>query len=1238
MICRAEIGFANAMAFGSSFFDLDEATILVSLEVTYLSIVIPPMAHSAAIYVDVPLGNIHAVSLAASFSRAVNFALQVDLARDEGVAFYVNAAVQEDSCLFIGFESRDICSLFQTALDLRIQTVLAESESPPESPLRDYFTEIEAKCASHPATQVPLPFLRIQHSDILDASKTSNERTENLKLRPTSLNHSQREANATSSASDLRVDPKKVGIEDHCDTSPVQASPTISTTYHPPITNAIVTEFNKSLVAKPVAPAEKSIMQYLGKSKLSQRAEESKQVQKYASVKTVDGVAKTAQASRTTRQNQNFLEQDAWEGKTKPPMVKDSKVASLGSRGKVSEPRGNSDGNGASEDDRSSFNIAEHKAPVELRLGSKSAAKKAAEKENFAREDAAPKPEVPAKSLPTPSLPMPAKKTGYSTTSKLPSSGKRSSKAGRASANLPMVSDDLWDPTKQIDEASLPSNPSKQSNQGKKLVAKTAGRKVPGRLAKTKANEKMESQLNSEELGDEVPAQDAVVRKIVTTQSRPARNVPKSVTRPPSATSCNNELKASAANSHLRKPNIPEGARRKGSTEADVSHLDQSAQVTAQSALKAIHDNQAGLIDEPCSDPPNQDDVDVAMTNEPRDKFEPSNSEAAFVADSFPKITERPSSPPDNTITVPGHYSEGRVEETRVRNSGVSDTPSNPTRLEELSVSQTKQLSSNHHIQKQLQASRMPDVITTGAETTKTVPTARVKTIQDPVAARLSEVLNQDSVIDYGSSSRKARLGHKFAKSQYPQSAEFNVQAVNILSDSANKSRERGAPETDRNPLFTPKNRKRKAEEPRMEPYKQSKMLTPKIIDGNTNTNGTATDRQVSLAIPERKAPMIHFTPSGPQNQGTAPKSRLRKAFAPRGKLTACQPEPAQISGKRSSESIGTRLNDLPSNSIPLTIPAIPLVNRQGIKSSTHRERSLPSGSQRKITETGSPIILPPPGRVLSSCQPCPHQNENEGIPARIEVDDDGDYQMQDEDMPTYLNAERPVKVAKHPIDLLALISQKQQPSSPLAPSTHTSLPLHYIQSNGKILNTKTKEAVVPVQPQNPFAADTEPRTNSFMDKLRESIHRTAQKEHQSISRNNLRTNGPNETLGQVDEDTTLIEPDSPKTIRKVRREPVEISSSESSSEDEDSSWSSSSEASIPISSRASSPFEPHQKELYLLMCNIVKVRHRLKYRDHFSNLDAIACCSASGQAGRRTPEPGKQLYSRWSKSHSTVY
>ena len=179
--------------------------------------------------------------------------------------------------------------------------------------------------------------------------------------------------------------------------------------------------------------------------------------------------------------------------------------------------------------------------------------------------------------------------------------------------------------------------------------------------------------------------------------------------------------------------------------------------------------------------------------------------------------------------------------------------------------------------------------------------------------------------------------------------------------------------------------------------------------------------------------------------------------------------------------------------------------------------------------------------------------------------------------------------------------NSKQAPSSPHAPSALGTMPPHHLYHDGKMVNTETKESIVPTKPQDPFLDVTQKPPNSFMKALRKSTELAAKrlvpgfKDRKDpsgvVTRQSI-------CSGQ-DPDKTLVEPDLKR--RHKREKKVQFSDSSSSTRSCSSTLelqpneSSEEESDVEENVRWRKQLEPHQENMLECLLTISHVRNDLK-------------------------------------------
>ena len=175
--------------------------------------------------------------------------------------------------------------------------------------------------------------------------------------------------------------------------------------------------------------------------------------------------------------------------------------------------------------------------------------------------------------------------------------------------------------------------------------------------------------------------------------------------------------------------------------------------------------------------------------------------------------------------------------------------------------------------------------------------------------------------------------------------------------------------------------------------------------------------------------------------------------------------------------------------------------------------------------------------------------------------------------------------------------NSKRNPDSPNAPSNSASMPAHYIFHDGTIVNPRTKENIVPIEPQDPFIGAGQVGASDFMRALRRKSDTEVRSQDDLLSDKKTAINAKRRLPANTeDPDKTLVEEELPRKQRKY--DVISVSSTITSS----SSGSAASERlspSIEASSQDSDvntlarwrkAFEPHQGNMLGVLSNISHV------------------------------------------------
>ena len=1205
--------FASAIKLGSQLVKSGGAAIFLNASNDEnLNIVIAPTECTPATLVDVPLASIVGVGSVESFIPEPTFALQIDLAVEAGEALRINAASFSITRLLITFDSSNDRSTTQAALDKYSKSQsytrgYIDSWSPTRDPLHSLVVDLSELCdaskfpsepmqasistpSKHLDAQIHQSSLVVDLSEMCDASRIQSEpRRAPMSALPNPIGLQDDKLANDNTASRFARDS--------------QASSQISTTDEPPAqdqsnseqSDSISSASHNTTTAKPPLlrshePQPSKLMATLSRTAPLESANEASSQKSYGSGKMQKDAKPMPHSPIKNSQITKSINRDARVSQriTRRKNVNLATAQALDSSLPV---RQNMEDDESSEDKLSGFKLTsiEHKAGTHVERANMDTQPAGKLRIASQRQAKVEKSQGTSKkvSVPAPTFTSKISSTKAAKPQLLANFG---SKAASASVKPITVNDDLWDPETQSeneDKAKLRKKP----NQGKKRAAKPVARDIPQRLAKTKANKKLEDQLSSEQMGDDAAIESAVQREVEALELQ--------ISAQPSNHD-NGYLLLSSKNKNaaisIRSPG-PKEAReqlpqlRKASEEADHSSQKLYAESATQPALgipegkihhsldgkRSIQSENEHIIirkeivadEEPASLNPNESFVPDSFPNQPNEDKGPSNN--------YGRGKRLGKADPKNNETL-----NFRVEckrPTRETFSQQELSMTNSTSVEEVTALEHANAMSIPEPQNSILAEKGP---------------------QDPVAARLEKMLGHGWA---ASSGGNLEGSHRRSKPSVTFPGGVSIGSIHKMNSpklppTKTSELEHQTKYSNHGGPVTPKRTKRKAETAGMKPSKRSKMETPLERSDDTEIKGTYPDPKMHKAKPVRKPPIIHFTPAGPQNQGIAADADLLKQNILRSankdnighQRTGAQ-EPSSKLKWKSDRRVKPNVKDA---ALPL-IDATNRANRAGIERLNNRG-SLPSGSQRKITEDGSPIILSQNGE-----KPIYQLNDSSGddiveTGAEFELDDDGDYFMHDENqvMPNLVTIARSTKSKECTSKPPPLVSKKQQPSSPLAPSIHASLQEHYIQDNGDILNTRTKEAVIPSKPQDPFVANSKPRDNSFIDKLRKATNKTVNKPVRKSNEGRQPGGVAKNLIVQFDDnDTTLLESPPPRKSRRiVRTKLIELSSCESSeSLSEGESLVASETSSASFFSEDSTIFEPHQEELYLLMCDIVKVR-----------------------------------------------
>ncbi|KAK0516614.1 hypothetical protein JMJ35_001217 [Cladonia borealis] len=172
--------------------------------------------------------------------------------------------------------------------------------------------------------------------------------------------------------------------------------------------------------------------------------------------------------------------------------------------------------------------------------------------------------------------------------------------------------------------------------------------------------------------------------------------------------------------------------------------------------------------------------------------------------------------------------------------------------------------------------------------------------------------------------------------------------------------------------------------------------------------------------------------------------------------------------------------------------------------------------------------------------------------------------------------------------------NSKGKYGSPTAPSNFASMPAHYMFQDGTIVNSQTKENIVPSEPQDPFTGAGQVGTSDFIRALRRKSGTEGRSQDDLLSRKGTAINAKRQIPACTeDPEKTLVEIEPPRKQRK--RDVISIGStitSSSSGLTASAGVSSSIEASsLESDAQWRKAFEPHQGDMLGVL---TEISHRL--------------------------------------------
>ena len=458
---------------------------------------------------------------------------------------------------------------------------------------------------------------------------------------------------------------------------------------------------------------------------------------------------------------------------------------------------------------------------------------------------------------------------------------------------------------------------------------------------------------------------------------------------------------------------------------------------------------------------------------------------------------------------------------------------------------------------------------------------------KDPFAVRLGNIMPQDgSGIAEVTIRKKPKVPGQplpIDKASVAREAKETAQSTTPRRDGEKEERPQDSDPTAAGPSS---GTKRGASPTQIMPSKRTKRLVGNSAAGQADSESIQRPSKTAADKSIRKTALMSSDRSGPKTQGKMAQSRsdedtkiplmAARNGLPDHPVTSLAEDPAIVAGKTIPNLSAVLVDAIP--------PVLPYSSQPGKKLYSK------IGSQTRITAGGSPVLVNLPNEdVLTDQVSSTDKEEVEDALVAAKLDHDGDFLMLDdeEDDPALPHATRPsISKIDHVGRDRPSRNRKQQPSSPLAPSTFANLDMHKLHDNGIIINVNTAEAVVPSTPQDPFRAGDRKRNNSFIKALRKTSNSGSDsRQDKRASRPSLRQSLAN----REDPDKTLVELPAAKRARGYKEVVLVYSSPSSSSSAQNASLDSEEYAQLSPE-RERYPYEPHQAKMHKVLSDIVDV------------------------------------------------
>ena len=303
-----------------------------------------------------------------------------------------------------------------------------------------------------------------------------------------------------------------------------------------------------------------------------------------------------------------------------------------------------------------------------------------------------------------------------------------------------------------------------------------------------------------------------------------------------------------------------------------------------------------------------------------------------------------------------------------------------------------------------------------------------------------------------------------------------------------------------------------------------------------------------------RKPEIISFSAGGPRNQGTASIKKLKPLNISTGVQTddsnhIVPGREREILKRKAASRVDRPADEQPTKrqnrdiAPPTKHKHVPQMIPEPTNSIAVHEKPIRVSSQStRVAENGSPMPFTH-ARDDRNAQTQGYIEEETMVDPYLRTDLD----TEDEQCVSYAQGENledktglpltrippPPQVYNAGFDRFSSNS-KRKCDSPNAPSDFTSIPAHYIFHDGTLVNSQTRENIVPSEPQDPFMGAGQMETSDFIRALRNRSGTEARGQDDLISGKRMAMNAKRQIpTCTEDPDKTLVEVEPPRKRRK---------------------------------------------------------------------------------------------------------